>query len=76
MDESIALMAVRRPGEIREAVGPMMFLLSEAASYMTGEVMVVDGGLRLPPMVAPKFRWSATAAWDKKSEDVAVGTEG
>lgn len=75
MDESVALMAVGRPGEIREAVDPMMFLLSEAASYMTGEVVVVDGGLRLPPMVAPKFRWSATAAWDEKSQDVKVGTE-
>lgn len=75
MDESVALMAIGRPGEIPEAVGPMMFLLSEAAAYMTGEVMVVDGGLRLPPMVAPKFRWSGTAAWDRKSADVAVGTE-
>jgi NAD(P)-dependent dehydrogenase (short-subunit alcohol dehydrogenase family) len=75
MDESIQQIALHRPAEIREASAPLMFLLSEAASYMTGEVMIVDGGLRLPPMVVPKFRWSATAAWDEKVADVAVGTE-
>ncbi len=75
MDRSIEMMALRRPGKIPEAVGPLMFLLSEAASYMTGEIMVVDGGLRLTPMVAPKFRWSETAAWDEKSASTKVGTE-
>ena len=74
MDESVSQIALQRPAAIPEAFAPLMFLLSEAASYMTGEVMIVDGGLRLPPMVVPKFRWSATAAWDQKVADVAVGT--
>lgn len=42
--KEIALGRVGRPEEIAEVV---VFLLSEAASYMTGEVVVVDGGASL-----------------------------
>lgn len=42
--------ALGRFGEIQEIVGPSVFLLSDAASYITGEVIVVDGGRRLTPM--------------------------
>ena len=48
--------ALGRPGELREAVGPLMFLLSQAASYVTGEVLRSDGGFRLTPEFLP--RWS------------------
>jgi NAD(P)-dependent dehydrogenase (short-subunit alcohol dehydrogenase family) len=36
--------ALRRIGQNHEIVGPTLFLLSEAASYVTGHSLVVDGG--------------------------------
>jgi NAD(P)-dependent dehydrogenase (short-subunit alcohol dehydrogenase family) len=34
----------RRLGELRELEGPLLLLASQAGSYMTGSVLVVDGG--------------------------------
>jgi NAD(P)-dependent dehydrogenase (short-subunit alcohol dehydrogenase family) len=34
----------RRLGELRELEGPLLLLASEAGSYMTGSVIVADGG--------------------------------
>ncbi len=34
----------RRLGEVRELDGPLLLLASDAGSYMTGSVVVVDGG--------------------------------
>lgn len=33
-----------RPGRLEELVGPALFLASDAASYVTGQTLLVDGG--------------------------------
>ncbi|WP_406677110.1 SDR family NAD(P)-dependent oxidoreductase [Moorella sp. ACPs] len=35
---------LRRLGEIEDMVGAVIYLASEASNYMTGQIMVVDGG--------------------------------
>lgn len=39
-----AVIPMRRRGKPEELVGPVVFLASEAASYVTGAVLMVDGG--------------------------------
>jgi len=47
--------ALGRLGELHEAVGPILFLLSDAAGYTTGETLNVDGGFRLTPEFLPRW---------------------
>lgn len=43
-DDLIGMHPIGRLGNPREIAAPIAFLLSEAASFMTGSAMVVDGG--------------------------------
>jgi NAD(P)-dependent dehydrogenase (short-subunit alcohol dehydrogenase family) len=38
------LAAVKRVGDAKELIGPLLFLASEASSFVTGHTLVVDGG--------------------------------
>jgi NAD(P)-dependent dehydrogenase (short-subunit alcohol dehydrogenase family) len=40
----MALTPMGRVGEPEEMVGAILFLASEASSYVTGQVIAVDGG--------------------------------
>ena len=53
------LIALGRPGDLEEIVGPIVFLLTRSAAYITGEVLVPDGGFRLTPHVLPRWRFAS-----------------
>ena len=36
---------LRRPGTVDDVAGPILFLASDESRYMTGQVLVVDGGI-------------------------------
>ena len=67
MDKWIASRTpIRRIGEVAEIVAPVMFLASDAASYITGHDLCVDGGtnasngyFQIPPI---HHEWNADTA--------------
>ena len=46
-EKSMQAIPWRRPGEPREIAGLALFLASDAADYVTGQTMVMDGGLTM-----------------------------
>ncbi|HEX7064899.1 MAG TPA: SDR family oxidoreductase, partial [Bacillales bacterium] len=38
---------MKRVGELQDLVGPVVFLSSEAAGYVTGQTLFVDGGMTI-----------------------------
>jgi NAD(P)-dependent dehydrogenase (short-subunit alcohol dehydrogenase family) len=53
----VDMIALQRLGTIEEVVGPIVFLLTRAASYITGQVLIPDGGFRLTPQVIPRWNF-------------------
>ncbi|TCS82439.1 SDR family NAD(P)-dependent oxidoreductase [Tepidibacillus fermentans] len=46
-DEVISRTPLRRVGDVKELVGPAVFLASDASSYVTGHTIFVDGGMSI-----------------------------
>ena len=46
-NEIMARLPMKRPAEPSEMAGAVLYLVSDAASYTTGELLVVDGGLTI-----------------------------
>ncbi len=47
VDEIVRYQALKRPQKAADLVGPMLFLCSTDAAFVTGQVLTVDGGLTM-----------------------------
>jgi 3-oxoacyl-[acyl-carrier protein] reductase len=45
LDALVASAAIRRPGQVDDLVGALLFLCSDASAWFTGQTMVIDGGI-------------------------------
>jgi NAD(P)-dependent dehydrogenase (short-subunit alcohol dehydrogenase family) len=44
MNQLYTRIPLKRTGDLQELIGPVVFLASEASSYVTGAILMVDGG--------------------------------
>jgi NAD(P)-dependent dehydrogenase (short-subunit alcohol dehydrogenase family) len=47
LNEILAQTPMKRIGELKDLVGPVVFLASEASAYVTGQTLFVDGGMTI-----------------------------
>ncbi|WP_438448993.1 SDR family NAD(P)-dependent oxidoreductase [Gorillibacterium sp. sgz5001074] len=47
VQEVLSRTPLKRIGDLRDLVGPVVFLSSEAANYVTGQTLFVDGGMTI-----------------------------
>lgn len=47
MDEILAVTPLKRVGELPEVASPVVFLASDAAGYITGQTLFIDGGMSI-----------------------------
>lgn len=47
LNDILAQTPMKRVGELRDLVGPTVFLASEASGYVTGQTLFVDGGMTI-----------------------------
>lgn len=73
MERRASTTPLRRPGRPEEIASVVSFLLSEDASYMTGEIVSVDGGAAITSTVRPS---GGAGAWDYESVDRALYRKG
>jgi len=46
LNKALDSIPLHRLGSPEEVVGPLLFLLSDSARYVTGHILTVDGGSR------------------------------
>jgi NAD(P)-dependent dehydrogenase (short-subunit alcohol dehydrogenase family) len=74
MEQRAATTPLRRAGRAEEIAAVSAFLLSEDASYMTGQIVSADGGATIVNTVRPS---GGAGAWDAEAHDRAFyGTLG
>lgn len=47
LQDILSVTPLKRVGELKDLVGPTIFLASEAANYITGQTLFVDGGMTI-----------------------------
>jgi NAD(P)-dependent dehydrogenase (short-subunit alcohol dehydrogenase family) len=45
IDSMVATAAIKRPGQVDDLVGTLLYLCSDAASWVTAQTLVIDGGI-------------------------------